>query len=91
MRDLAELIGFGIDFDSATRTVQIVSDASPEDPESGNPVTPSAPPTAYTFTGTGWGHNVGMSQYGAKAMAQQGFTYDEILKYYFTGITISES
>lgn len=91
VRDLAELIGFGIDFDSATRTVQIVSDASSEDPEGGNPVTPSAPPTAYTFTGTGWGHNVGMSQYGAKAMAQQGFTYDEILKYYFTGITISES
>ena len=29
-----------------------------------------------TITGTGWGHGVGMSQYGAKAMAEQGYTYE---------------
>ena len=29
-----------------------------------------------------------MSQYGAKAMAQQGYTYDEILKFYYTGVDI---
>lgn len=44
--------------------------------------------SSYTFSGTGWGHSVGMSQYGAKAMAEQGFTYDEILAYYFTGISV---
>lgn len=53
----------------------------------------SAPSTSaadsFTFTGTGWGHSVGMSQYGAKAMAEQGFTYDQILKFYFTGIEIT--
>ena len=38
--------------------------------------------------GTGWGHGVGMSQYGAKAMAELGRTYEEILHFYFTGITI---
>lgn len=43
---------------------------------------------AYTISGTGWGHNVGMSQWGAYAMAQRGMTYDEILKFYYTGITI---
>lgn len=41
-----------------------------------------------TISGTGWGHGVGMSQYGAKAMAELGRTYEEILHFYFTGITI---
>lgn len=44
--------------------------------------------TTYTFTGTGWGHNVGMSQWGAYAMAKRGYTYEDILKFYYTGITI---
>lgn len=42
----------------------------------------------FTFTVNGYGHGVGMSQYGAKAMAEQGFTYDEILCHYYTGVTI---
>lgn len=42
----------------------------------------------YTFEGSGWGHNVGMSQWGAYAMAQAGKTYDEILKFYFTGVEV---
>lgn len=44
----------------------------------------------YTFQGTGWGHHVGMSQYGAKAMAEQGKTYEDILNFYFTGITLQK-
>lgn len=44
----------------------------------------------YIINGRGWGHNIGMSQYGAKAMADSGFTYDEIVKFYFTGVTISK-
>ncbi len=42
----------------------------------------------YTFSGTGYGHNLGMSQWGANAMAQAGKTYEEILKFYFTGIEV---
>lgn len=42
----------------------------------------------WTITGGGYGHNVGMSQWGAYAMGKEGFTYDEILKFYYTGITI---
>ncbi len=42
----------------------------------------------YTFTGSGNGHGVGMSQYGAKAMAEDGYTYEEILKFYFTDTEI---
>lgn len=42
----------------------------------------------FTITGTGNGHNVGMSQYGAKAMAEQGYDYRDILEFYYTGISI---
>ena len=41
-----------------------------------------------TLIGKGYGHGVGMSQSGAKGMAKLGFTYDEILKYYYKGISI---
>ena len=43
---------------------------------------------SFTFVGKGWGHNVGMSQYGAYAMARKGYTYKEILQFYYTGITV---
>ncbi len=45
---------------------------------------------SYTFTTRGYGHNVGMSQYGANAMAKEGKTYREILAYYYTGAEITE-
>lgn len=41
-----------------------------------------------TFTGLGYGHGIGMPQDSAVEMAKKGFTYDEILKYYYTDITI---
>ena len=44
----------------------------------------------FAFTGSGSGHNLGMSQWGAYAMAKEGYTYDQILKFYFTGIEIHE-
>ena len=43
---------------------------------------------SFTVSGTGWGHNVGMSQWGAYAMAIQGIAYDQILKFYYTGVDI---
>lgn len=45
---------------------------------------------AYVFSGFGWGHGIGMSQYGAKGMAEAGFTYDEILTHYFKGTEIEK-
>lgn len=42
----------------------------------------------FTFTVKGYGHGVGMSQYGADYMARQGSTYVEILKHYYTGVDI---
>jgi len=41
-----------------------------------------------TFTGDGWGHALGMSQWGARTMAEQGFRYTDILNFYYTGVTI---
>lgn len=43
----------------------------------------------YVFKGKGYGHGVGMSQYGAMGMAEEGFDYEEILKWYYTGIQIT--
>lgn len=42
----------------------------------------------FTFTTYGYGHGVGMSQWGAQGMAQDGYTFDEILTYYYTGTYI---
>lgn len=39
----------------------------------------------YRFVGKGYGHGVGMSQWGARGMAEAGFTYDQILTHYFKG------
>ncbi|MFA9463344.1 MAG: SpoIID/LytB domain-containing protein [Velocimicrobium sp.] len=44
----------------------------------------------YQFIGGGYGHGVGMSQNGAKNMADLGFTYDEILKHYYTGTDLAK-
>lgn len=41
------------------------------------------------FTVSGYGHRVGMSQYGAEAMARAGSTFEEILLHYYTGVTLS--
>ena len=37
------------------------------------------------FNGFGWGHGVGMCQWGAYFMAKKGYKYDEILQYYYPG------
>lgn len=43
----------------------------------------------FIFTTKGYGHGVGMSQYGANGMAQEGKTYDEIVSYYYQDVEIS--
>ncbi len=42
-------------------------------------------PTNYKIIGSGWGHGLGLSQWGAKKMAEEGFTYMDILKFYYEG------
>ncbi len=43
---------------------------------------------SFTFTVRGYGHGVGMSQVGANHLAQQGYTWQEILQYYYTDVTL---
>lgn len=43
-----------------------------------------------TFYGRGYGHGVGLSQWGAKAMAEQGWSYDKILSHYFHGTSLAQ-
>jgi stage II sporulation protein D len=45
-------------------------------------------PEYYIFSGKGWGHGLGMSQYGAKGMAEAGFNFIQILEYYYTGAKV---
>lgn len=41
------------------------------------------------FEGRGWGHGVGLSQFGAKGMAERGYTYAQILEYYYPGAALA--
>ena len=43
---------------------------------------------AVTFVGSGWGHGVGMSQHGAKGMAEMGYSFVEILRWYYSGVEV---
>ena len=45
----------------------------------------------FVIDGRGWGHGVGLCQVGAFGMAQAGSTFEEILKHYYTGISLSRS
>lgn len=45
-------------------------------------------PNLYVFNGSGWGHGLGMSQWGAKKMAELGYDYVEILKHYYTDTNV---
>jgi stage II sporulation protein D len=53
-------------------------------------VTVKTRPATYRFKGDGWGHMLGMSQWGAYGMAEAGFTYDQIIKHYYTGVEVKK-
>lgn len=46
--------------------------------------------TRFTFTGRGWGHGVGMCQVGAYGLARAGYSYEKILKSFYTGINVTK-
>jgi SpoIID/LytB domain protein len=49
----------------------------------------AAAQSSFTFTGGGWGHGVGMSQWGARGMAANGWTWGQILTHYYSGTTVA--
>jgi stage II sporulation protein D len=56
-------------------------------PQAGTPVTVDA--TTFVISGHGWGHGVGMAQWGAYGYAKHGVSYDKILAHYYPGTTLS--
>ena len=48
----------------------------------------AAPDPLFQFQGSGWGHGVGLSQYGARAMAESGSNASQIVTYYYTGTSV---
>ncbi|MGD9561504.1 MAG: SpoIID/LytB domain-containing protein [Pyrinomonadaceae bacterium] len=46
---------------------------------------------SYSFTGRGWGHGVGMCQYGAYGLAKMGVKADDIIKHYYTGVDVTKA
>lgn len=49
----------------------------------------STTPTSFVINGRGYGHGVGMSQYGAIEMAKQGYNYYDIITHYYTGVEVT--
>jgi stage II sporulation protein D len=52
---------------------------------------PAGSGALFIFSGHGWGHGVGMSQYGAYGYAQHGSSYRDILTHYYPGTTLSSA
>lgn len=47
--------------------------------------------SSYTFTGRGWGHGVGMCQYGAYGLAKMGVKAEDIIKHYYSGVDVTRA
>ncbi len=56
-----------------------------------NPETLYRDHSKYLFRGKGYGHGVGLSQWGARGMAMEGYSYQEILFHYFPGCEIKKA
>lgn len=48
-------------------------------------------PDSFSISGSGWGHGVGMSQYGARGMAQEGYSSTQILEHYYNPAKVVSS
>jgi len=51
--------------------------------------TPAGAAGSYRFNGSGWGHGIGLSQYGALGLAQEGWGPARIVKHYYTNTTVA--
>lgn len=72
----------------------LVAGSAPGYPGNKAPSRAEAPiPGTPTFviSGRGWGHGVGMAQWGAYGFAREGATYDEILAHYYKGTTLGQA
>src|SRR5437763_403565 len=47
-------------------------------------------PGNFTFYGSGWGHGLGMSQWGAYGLAHKGWNHTRILEHFYSGTTVAK-
>ena len=47
-------------------------------------------PQRFNLIGAGWGHGVGLCQIGAAVMGEKGYTYDAILRHYYSGVLLKK-
>ncbi len=67
----------------------VLTGSSASSPPADQPAVGARP--IFFITGHGWGHGLGMSQYGAYGYALHGWTYDRIVKHYYTGVILGQS
>ena len=84
-RMLYALTGAGIAL-AASATAGVRAPISSSQP--GPPRPPAVTATTFVVSGRGWGHGVGMSQYGALGFANEGRSYEEILRHFYTGVEL---
>jgi stage II sporulation protein D len=81
----AALLASGAEASAPTTTATTTTTAAPATTDV------STAPSVVAFTGHGWGHGLGLSQWGAHGYAQHGWTYDRILAHYYPGTTLGTS
>jgi SpoIID/LytB domain protein len=90
-RPLSLLLSVGLVLSLATATAAgtAAPAAAAECPSSGGATMPRAGASGdVVFRGGGWGHGLGMSQYGAQGAARLGCSYEEILRRYYAGTEV---
>ena len=84
------LVGLSVVNGDGTITTLSASDATVLTADGEKTVSAStAAADEFFFEGKGWGHSLGLSQIGSRGMANAGWTFDQIIKYYFTGVQIA--
>lgn len=94
--NVRELIEAGLSYDEIVEKLYeaygiVQGDVAPPEEQKGEQPSrrPSRGGRSFVFEGRGWGHGVGMSQWGARALAEMGRSYREILAFYFPGTAVS--
>src|SRR5437588_597977 len=71
--------------------IVFLSGAGPSAGDAQRHAQPPAGTPTFVVSGHGWGHGVGLAQWGSYGYAQQGLTYDEILAHYYPGTTLGSA
>jgi stage II sporulation protein D len=75
----------------AAAFVAASASAAPQRRAQAPEVCPRCAPPVFVITGRGWGHGVGLSQYGALGFAREGSGYEEILAHYYQGTELTDA